>query len=98
MGRLNEATLQIEITAREGLSSATEGNRVLNVPQKAGGKICPHETGKWANLLSVYWGTAAEASCYPAPSYGSRAPTNACLMTRFIHPVTMSSSLPLCFR
>ena len=89
--------LQIEITAQAVVSPETQGRKVLSDPQKAGGKGCPEERGKRVNLFVCLRGMAAEASCHAAPSYGSQAPTNTCLMTRFIHSVTISSSLPLRF-
>lgn len=78
--------LQIEMTPQEGVSSETEREESSKrSPESMKAKSCPEERGKRANLLSVYGGTAAEASCHPTPSDGSRAPTNTCLMTQFIH-------------
>lgn len=67
------------------------------LPRKQETNAAQRREGKRANLFVCLRRTAAEVFCHPALSYGSQPPTNTCLMTPFIHSVTISSSLPLFF-
>lgn len=67
---------QIEITAQAGVSLEAEGRKVLSVPQEAGGKSCPEERGKRANLFVCLRGNERQQK-HPATPHrhmGARLP------------------------